>query len=101
MAENDLNPVDLRSFINKDQRYQRAAALVADKWEDLLLSQPWGMTTITTADVNFAEALIAAGVLEPVRQRFDTYKDMQHFIQKHEVRLTPDVIASLRGRFDM
>ena len=28
MAENDLIPIDLRSFINKDGRYERAETLL-------------------------------------------------------------------------
>lgn len=32
-----LNPNDLRSLINKDQRFQRAAAIIRDSWEDLML----------------------------------------------------------------
>lgn len=101
MAENDLNPVDLRSFINKDRRYERAEALIKGAWEELLLSQPWGMTTINMADVQFAEALLQANLVQPVKQKFETFADAQQFIQANSVRLTPDVIASLKGRFDM
>jgi hypothetical protein len=101
MAQNDLNPTDLRSFINKDQRFERAAALVQDRWEALLLSQPWGMTTISLADVTYAEALIKADVVQPIKQHFDSLADVQGFIQKNAVRLTPDVVTSLRSRFDM
>ena len=101
MAETDLNPIDLRSFINKDRRYERAEALIKGAWEDLLLSQPWGMTTINMADVQFAEALLQADLVQPVRQRFDTFADVQHFIQQNSMRLTPDVVTSLKSRFDM
>lgn len=83
MAETDLNPIDLRSFINKDRRYERAEALIKGAWEDLLLSQPWGMTTINMADVQFAEALLQADLVQPVRQRFDTFADVQQFIQQN------------------
>ncbi|MBU7544613.1 hypothetical protein FO433_06970 [Weissella cibaria] len=101
MAETDLNPIDLRSFINKDRRYERAEALIKGAWEDLLLSQPWGMTTINMADVQFAEALLQADLVQPVRQRFDTFSDVQQFIQQNSMRLTPDVVTSLKSRFDM
>lgn len=101
MAETDLNPIDLRSFINKDRRYERAEALIKGAWEDLLLSQPWGMTTINMADVQFAEALLQADLVQPVRQRFDTFSDVQQFIQQNSKRLTPDVVTSLKSRFDM
>lgn len=101
MAETDLNPIDLRSFINKDRRYERAEALIKGSWEDLLLSQPWGMTTINMADVQFAEALLQADLVQPVRQRFDTFADVQQFIQQNSMRLTPDVVTSLKSRFDM
>lgn len=101
MAETDLNPIDLRSFINKDRRYERAEALIKGAWEDLLLSQPWGMTTINMADVQFAEALLQADLVQPVRQRFDTFADVQRFIQQNSMRLTPDVVTSLKSRFDM
>lgn len=101
MAETDLNPIDLRSFINKDHRYERAEALIKGAWEDLLLSQPWGMTTINMADVQFAEALLQADLVQPVRQRFDTFSDVQQFIQQNSMRLTPDVVTSLKSRFDM
>ncbi|ALI32023.1 MULTISPECIES: hypothetical protein [Weissella] len=101
MAETDLNPIDLRSFINKDRRYERAEALIKGAWEDLLLSQPWGMTTINMADVQFAEALLQADLVQPVRQRFDTFADVQQFIQQNSMRLTPDVVTSLKSRFDM
>ena len=101
MAETDLNPIDLRSFINKDRRYERAEALIKGAWEDLLLSQPWGMTTINMADVPFAEALLQADLVQPVRQRFDTFADVQQFIQQNSMRLTPDVVTSLKSRFDM
>ncbi len=101
MAETDLNPIDLRSFINKDRRYERAEALIKGAWEDLLLSQPWGMTTINMADVQFAEALFQADLVQPVRQRFDTFADVQQFIQQNSMRLTPDVVTSLKSRFDM
>lgn len=101
MAETDLNPIDLRSFINKDRRYERAEALIKGAWEDLLLSQPWGMTTINMADVQFAEALLQADLVQPVRQRFDTLSDVQQFIQQNSMRLTPDVVTSLKSRFDM
>ena len=101
MAETDLNPIDLRSFINKDRRYERAEALIKGAWEDLLLSQPWGMTTINMADVQFAEALLQADLVQPVRQRFDTFTDVQQFIQQNSMRLTPDVVTSLKSRFDM
>lgn len=101
MAETDLNPIDLRSFINKDRRYERAEALIKGAWEDLLLSQPWGMTTINMADVQFAEALLQADLVQPVRQRFDTFADLQQFIQQNSMRLTPDVVTSLKSRFDM
>lgn len=101
MAETDLNPIDLRSFINKDHRYERAEALIKGAWEDLLLSQPWGMTTINMADVQFAEALLQADLVQPVRQRFDTFADVQQFIQQNSMRLTPDVVTSLKSRFDM
>ncbi|MCT8397974.1 hypothetical protein FO436_01525 [Weissella cibaria] len=101
MAETDLNPIDLRSFINKDRRYERAEALIKGAWEDLLLSQPWGMTTINMADVQFAEALLQADLVQPVRQRFDTFADVQQFIQQNSMRLTPDVLTSLKSRFDM
>ncbi|AVO66586.1 hypothetical protein [Weissella cibaria] len=101
MAETDLNPIDLRSFINKDRRYERAEALIKGAWEDLLLSQPWGMTTINMADVHFAEALLQADLVQPVRQRFDTFSDVQQFIQQNSMRLTPDVVTSLKSRFDM
>ena len=101
MAETDLNPIDLRSFINKDRRYERAEALIKGAWEDLLLSQPWGMTTINMADVQFAEALLQADLVQPVRQRFDTFADVQQFIQQTRMRLTPDVVTSLKSRFDM
>ncbi|WP_134645129.1 hypothetical protein [Weissella cibaria] len=101
MAETDLNPIDLRSFINKDRRYERAEALIKGAWEDLLLSQPWGMTTINMADVQFAEALLQADLVQPVRQRFDTFTDLQQFIQQNSMRLTPDVVTSLKSRFDM
>lgn len=101
MAETDLNPIDLRSFINKDRRYERAEALIKGAWEDLLLSQPWGMTTINMADVRFAEALLQADLVQPVRQRFDTFSDVQQFIQQNSMRLTPDVVTSLKSRFDM
>ena len=101
MAETDLNPIDLRSFINKDRRYERAEALIKVAWEDLLLSQPWGMTTINMADVQFAEALLQADLVQPVRQRFDTFADVQQFIQQNSMRLTPDVVTSLKSRFDM
>ncbi|MGL5746525.1 MAG: hypothetical protein ACRCXR_00965, partial [Weissella cibaria] len=99
MAETDLNPIDLRSFINKDRRYERAEALIKGAWEDLLLSQPWGMTTINMADVQFAEALLQADLVQPVRQRFDTFSDVQQFIQQNSMRLTPDVVTSLKSRF--
>lgn len=99
MAETDLNPIDLRSFINKDRRYERAEALIKGAWEDLLLSQPWGMTTINMADVQFAEALLQADLVQPVRQRFDTFADVQQFIQQNSMRLTPDVVTSLKSRF--
>ena len=98
MAETDLNPIDLRSFINKDRRYERAEALIKGAWEDLLLSQPWGMTTINMADVQFAEALLQADLVQPVRQRFDTFSDVQQFIQQNSMRLTPDVVTSLKSR---
>lgn len=101
MAETDLNPIDLRSFINKDRRYERAEALIKGAWEDLLLSQPWGMTTINMADVQFAEALLQADLVQPVRQRFDTFADVQQFIQQNSMRLTPDVVTSLKSRVDM
>ncbi|MCT0011559.1 hypothetical protein [Weissella cibaria] len=101
MAETDLNPIDLRSFINKDRRYERAEALIKGAWEDLLLSQPWGMTTINMADVQFAEALLQADLVQPVRQRFNTFADVQQFIQQNSMRLTPDVVTSLKSRFDM
>lgn len=101
MAETDLNPIDLRSFINKDRRYERAEALIKGAWEDLLLSQPWGMTTINMADVQFAEALLQADLVQPVRQRFDTFADVQQFIQQNSMRLTPDVVTNLKSRFDM
>ncbi|MHB9626223.1 hypothetical protein ACX9YQ_01535 [Weissella cibaria] len=101
MAETDLNPIDLRSFINKDRRYERAEALIKGAWEDLLLSQPWGMTTINMADVQFAEALLQADLVQPVRQRFDTFAYVQQFIQQNSMRLTPDVVTSLKSRFDM
>ena len=101
MAETDLNPIDLRSFINKDRRYERAEALIKGAWEDLLLSQPWGMTTINMADVQFAEALLQADLVQPVRQRFDKFADVQQFIQQNSMRLTPDVVTSLKSRFDM
>lgn len=101
MAETDLNPIDLRSFINRDRRYERAEALIKGAWEDLLLSQPWGMTTINMADVQFAEALLQADLVQPVRQRFDTFADVQQFIQQNSMRLTPDVVTSLKSRFDM
>ncbi|NFA02727.1 hypothetical protein [Weissella cibaria] len=101
MAETDLNPIDLRSFINKDRRYERAEALIKGAWEDLLLSQPWGMTTINMADVQFAEALLQADLVQPVRQRSDTFADVQQFIQQNSMRLTPDVVTSLKSRFDM
>lgn len=101
MAETDLNPIDLRSFINKDRRYERAEALIKGAWEDLLLSQPWGMTTINMADVQFAEALLQADLVQPVRQRFDTFADVQQFVQQNSMRLTPDVVTSLKSRFDM
>lgn len=101
MAETDLNPIDLRSFINKDRRYERAEALIKGAWEDLLLSQPWGMTTINMADVQFAEALLQADLVQPVRQRFDTFAGLQQFIQQNSMRLTPDVVTSLKSRFDM
>lgn len=101
MAETDLNPIDLRSFINKDRRYERAEALIKGAWEDLLLSQPWGMTTINMADVQFAEALLQADLVQPVRQRFDTFANLQQFIQQNSMRLTPDVVTSLKSRFDM
>ena len=101
MAETDLNPIDLRSFINKDRRYERAEALIKGAWEDLLLSQPWGMTTINMVDVQFAEALLQADLVQPVRQRFDTFADVQQFIQQNSMRLTPDVVTSLKSRFDM
>lgn len=101
MAETDLNPIDLRSFINKDRRYERAEALIKGAWEDLLLSQPWGMTTINMADVQFAEALLQADLVQPVRQRFDTFSDVQQFIQQNSMRLTPDVVTSLKSSFDM
>ena len=101
MAETDLNPIDLRSFINKDRRYERAEALIKGAWEDLLLSQPWGMTTINMADVQFAEALLQADLVQPVRQRFDTFSDVQQFIQQNSMRLTPDVVTSLKSRFDI
>ena len=101
MAETDLNPIDLRSFINKDRRYERAEALIKGAWEDLLLSQPWGMTTINMADVQFAEALLQADLVQPVRQRFDTFADVQQLIQQNSMRLTPDVVTSLKSRFDM
>ena len=101
MAETDWNPIDLRSFINKDRRYERAEALIKGAWEDLLLSQPWGMTTINMADVQFAEALLQADLVQPVRQRFDTFADVQQFIQQNSMRLTPDVVTSLKSRFDM
>lgn len=101
MAETDLNPIDLRSFINKDRRYERAEALIKGAWEDLLLSQLWGMTTINMADVQFAEALLQADLVQPVRQRFDTFADVQQFIQQNSMRLTPDVVTSLKSRFDM
>lgn len=101
MAETDLNPIDLRSFINKDRRYERAEALIKGAWEDLLLSQPWGMTTINMADVQFAEALLQADLVQPIRQRFDTFADIQQFIQQNSMRLTPDVVTSLKSRFDM
>lgn len=101
MAETDLNPIDLRSFINKDRRYERAEALIKGAWEDLLLSQPWGMTTINMADVQFAEALLQADLVQPVRQRFDAFSDVQQFIQQNSMRLTPDVVTSLKSRFDM
>lgn len=101
MAETDLNPIDLRSFINKDRRYERAEALIKGAWEDLLLSQPWGMTTINMADVQFAEALLQADLVQPIRQRFDTFADLQQFIQQNSMRLTPDVVTSLKSRFDM
>jgi hypothetical protein len=101
MAETDLNPIDLRSFINKDRRYERAEALIKGAWEDLLLSQPWGMTIINMADVQFAEALLQADLVQPVRQRFDTFSDVQQFIQQNSMRLTPDVVTSLKSRFDM
>ncbi|WP_270336944.1 hypothetical protein [Weissella cibaria] len=101
MAETDLNPIDLRSFINKDRRYERAEALIKGAWEDLLLSQPWGMTTINMADVQFAEALLQADLVQPVRQRFDTFADVQQFIQQNSMRLTPDVVTSLKSRFDI
>ena len=101
MAETDLNPIDLRSFINKDRRYERAEALIKGAWEDLLLSQPWGMTTINMADVQFVEALLQADLVQPIRQRFDTFADLQQFIQQNSMRLTPDVVTSLKIRFDM
>lgn len=101
MAETDLNPIDLRSFINKDRRYERAEALIKGAWEDLLLSQPWGMTTINMADVQFAEALLQADLVQPIRQRFDTFADLQQFIQQNSMRLTPDAVTSLKSRFDM
>ena len=59
------------------------------------------MTTINMADVQFAEALLQADLVQPVRQRFDTFSDVQQFIQQNSMRLTPDVVTSLKSRFDM
>ena len=53
------------------------------------------------ADVQFAEALLQADLVQPVRQRFDTFSDVQQFIQQNSMRLTPDVVTSLKSRFDM
>ena len=101
MAETDLNPIDLRSFINKDRRYERAEALIKGAWEDLLLSQPWGMTTINMADVQLAEGLLQAELVQPVRQLFYTFAGEQQFIQHNIMPLTPDVVMRLKRLFSM
>lgn len=96
-----LEPNDLRSVINQDQTYQRARALIQNKWDDLLLSQPFGMDKIMVSDILFAKRLLAADVVESVKQRFDTYEDIQKFIRTNQSYLSAMVIKKLREPFDV
>ncbi|GMA69454.1 hypothetical protein GCM10025879_07000 [Leuconostoc litchii] len=93
-----LKPKDLKSFIDKDNRFRRAEALLHDQWESLLLSEPWGMTMITRADISFARALVSAKIVS-TNVDLATFKGVQKFIHHNIHRLSPDVIQSLKEPF--
>ncbi|MCQ6658660.1 hypothetical protein [Leuconostoc citreum] len=93
-----LEPMDLRSFIDKDSRFRRAEAILTNQWESLLLNDAWGVSMMTQADITFAKKLAAAHVIKP-EVDLTTFSGVQHFILSHQARLSSNVVNALKEPF--
>lgn len=94
----ELSPRDLKSLINKDDRFKRAEALLQNHWESLLLDAHFGMTTITREDISLARHLIDAEVISTVVD-LRTFSGIKKFIMTNQSRLSEDVIRALKEPF--
>ncbi|WP_220741206.1 hypothetical protein [Leuconostoc miyukkimchii] len=93
-----LNPSELRSFIDKDMRFQRAEALLTNHWETLLLSEHWGMNMITLADITFAKVLLHHQLVASDID-FTSFAGINKFIIDNQSRLSVDVVKKLKEPF--
>lgn len=93
-----LSPADLKSLIDKDRRFQRAAAVLNNHWATFETTQPWETPMMTWSDIVYAQHLSAAGVLKSTID-LSTFAGVQQFLIHNQGRLTADVAQKLKEPF--
>lgn len=93
-----LLPADLKSLIDKDRRYQRAVAVLSDRWGSLDFKAPWETPMMSWADIVYARHLSAAGVIKST-YNLTTFAGVQQFLKHNQSYLTAEVTQQLKEPF--
>ncbi|MDF7626349.1 hypothetical protein PUF88_00335 [Lactobacillaceae bacterium L1_55_11] len=93
-----LNPNDLRSISHKDERYQRAIAILNDDWPQLLLDFPRTNHYITQPDIDFALRL-SENLDQYQAWELNHFSQVQAFISQFQSYLSSSLIKHLQEPF--
>lgn len=93
-----LQPDDLRSLTRKDERYQRASAILKRDWPQLLVDFPRTNHYITLPDIAFAKRL-SKEVQRLPKLSLDSFVAVQDFIRDFQSYLSSTVISQLKEPF--